>query len=135
MRDSVKRDSETGRVCTSATGERVFDQGKQQMLGTVDGNVRGMNMRVAQVKKSLTSVYDTCAAGHRVVFDFDSNKRDLSHAENKLTGERTYLKLPSRVWELEVKIIPKAETEDIQTKMQEQSVEELCPFEEQVLWP
>ena len=63
----TEKDSETGRVCTSATGERVFDQGKQQILGTVDGKVRGLNMRVAQVKKSLTSVRDTCAAGHRVV--------------------------------------------------------------------
>ena len=99
----VERDSETGRVYTSATGERVFDHEKQKILGTVDGTVRGLNMRVAQVQKSLTSVYDVCAAGHRVVFDFDSNKRDLSHAENKLTGERTYFKLRNCVWELESK--------------------------------
>ena len=32
----VERDSESGRVYTSATGERVFDQVKQQFLGTVD---------------------------------------------------------------------------------------------------
>ena len=69
---SVKRDSETGRVYTSATGERVFDQEKQQILGTVDGKVRGLNMRVAHVKKSLTSVCDMYADGHRVVFDFDT---------------------------------------------------------------
>ena len=131
----VERASETGRVYTSATGERVFDQGRQQILGIVDGTVSGLNMRVTQVKKSLTSVYDMCAAGHRVVFDFDNNKRDLSHAENKLTGERTFFKLRDRVWELEVKIIPKAEHEDILTKMQEQDVEELCPFEEQVFLP
>ena len=126
----VERDSETGRVClcVSATGERVFDEEKQQILGTVDGKVRGWNMRAAKVKKSLTSVYDMCAAGHRVVFDFDSN-RDPSHAENKLTGKRTFFKLRNRVWELEVKIIPKAETKDMLTKMQEQNVEELCPFE------
>ena len=105
-----------------------------ESLGTVDGKVRGLNMRVAQVK-SLTSVYDMCSAGHRVVFDFDSNKRDLGHAENKLTGERTYFKLRNRVWELEVKIIPRPEKEDILTKMQQQNVEELCLFEEQVLWP
>ena len=73
--------------------------------GTVDGKVRGLNMRVAPVKKSLTSVYDMFAAGHRVVFDFDDNTRDLSHAENKLTGERTFFKLRNRVWEFEVKII------------------------------
>ena len=92
-------------------------------------------MRVAQVKKSLTSVYDMCAAGHRVVFDFDSHKRDLSHAENNLAGERTNFKLRNRVWELDVKIMPRTETEDILNKMQEQNVEELGLFEEQVLWP
>ena len=35
----IERDSETGRVYTSPTGERVFDQRKQQILGTVDGKV------------------------------------------------------------------------------------------------
>ena len=104
----------------------MFDQEKLQILETVDGKVRGLDMRVAQVKKSLTSVYDTWAAGHRVVIDFDSNRRD--HAENKLTGERTYFKLRNRVWELEVKIIPKAETEDILTKMQEQKCRGVVSF-------
>ena len=71
----VERDSETGRVYTSATGEREPDQGEQQILVTVDGKVRGLNMRVAHVRKSLTSVYYMCAAGRRVVFDFDSRTR------------------------------------------------------------
>ena len=120
----VESDSETGRVNTS--GERVFDQGRQQMLGTVDGKVRGLNM----LEESLTSESDMCAAGHRVVFDFDNNKRNLSRAENKLTGERTHFKLRNRVWEFEVKTIPKPKTEDILTH----NVEELCPLEGQVLW-
>ena len=38
-----------------------------------------------------------CAAGHRVVLDFDSNNNDVSHAENKLTGEKTYFSAKSRV--------------------------------------
>ena len=42
----VEKDSEIGHVYTSATGEGVFDQGKQQILGTVDGKVRGLSMRV-----------------------------------------------------------------------------------------
>ena len=101
------------------------------MLGTVDGKVRSLSMLEAQVKKSLTSESDMCAAGHRVVFDFDNNKRNLSRAENKLTGERTHFKLRNRVWEFEVKTIPKPKTDDILTH----NVEELCPLEEQVLWP
>ena len=107
----VERDNETGHVCTSATTERA-----------VDSKLRSLNMRVAQVKKTLTSVYDMCATGHSVVFDFDSNKRDLSRAENKLTGERTYFKLRSRVWELEVKIILKAETEDKDARAERRGV-------------
>ena len=43
----VERNSETGRVYTSVFGERVFDQGKLQILGTVDRKVRDLNMRVA----------------------------------------------------------------------------------------
>ena len=89
-------------------------------------------MRVAQVRKSLTSVYDMCAAGHRVVFDFDSNNNDASHSENKLTGEKTDFKLRNRVWELEIAVFPKTETEEILTKMQKQDVEELCPVKGQV---
>ena len=72
-RHSVVRDSESGRVYKSATGERVMDQEQQQILGTVDGKVRGLHMRVAQARNSLTCVSDMCAAGHRVVFDFDNN--------------------------------------------------------------
>ena len=53
----------------------------------------------------------------------------------QLTSERTYFKLRNRVWELEIKNIMKAQTEEILTNMQGQDVEELCPFEEQVFWP
>ena len=60
----------------------------------------------ASQEESHERVRHMCPAGHRVVFDYDSNKRDLSHAENKLTGERTYFKFQNRAWELEVKIIP-----------------------------
>ena len=84
---TVERDSETGRVYTSATGERVFDQGKQQILGTVGGRVRGLKMRLAQVKNSLTSVCDMCAVGHRVVFDFD--REDLLQVAKPCVGARS----------------------------------------------
>ena len=47
------------RVYTSASGEHVIDQGQQQILGTVVDKVRGLRMRVAQVRKSLTSVHAT----------------------------------------------------------------------------
>ena len=73
----VMRDSETGRVDTPATGERVLDHGRHCILDTVDVKVRGLNIRLAQVRKSLTSVYDMCAAGHHVVFDFDNDKNDV----------------------------------------------------------
>ena len=131
----VIQDNETGRVYTSATGERVYDQGKQQILRTVSGKVRGLNMRVAKVKKSLTSVYDLCAAGPRVTFDLGKDGTDRSSAENEDSGEKTYFNLRNRVWELEAKLIPKGETEDVLENMRTQQAGELCPFEGQVLWP
>ena len=76
-----------------------------------------------------------CAAGHRVLFDVDSDKRDLSHAENKLTGERTYFKFRmSSVSAFSMMLTSSSHTR-FHTKMQEQNVEELCPFQGQVLWP
>ena len=56
-------------------------------------------------------MYDMCSAGHRVVFDMPLHGADLSRAENKGRTETTTLKLRNRVWESEVKMIPKAETE------------------------
>ena len=101
---------ETGRIYMSATGQRVRDDGKLR-LGTVDGKTRGLNMRVVGSRKSLTSVYDMCSAGHRVVFDMPLHGADLSSAENKGRTETTTLKLRNRVWKFELKMIPKAETE------------------------
>ena len=91
----------------------MIDQGQQQIFGAVDSKVRGLHMRAAQVENSVTSVDDICAAGHRVVFDFDSNNNDVCHAENKLTGVKTYFKLRNCVWELETTFIPMSETEKI----------------------
>ena len=39
-------------------GERVKNEGKQQILGSLDGQTRDLNIRVARVRKSLTKVYD-----------------------------------------------------------------------------
>ena len=47
-------------------------------------------------EKSHQCLRHVCS-GHRDVFDFDSNNNDVSHAENKLTGEKTYFKLRNRV--------------------------------------
>ena len=46
--------------------------------------------------------------------------------------ERTCFKLRNRVWELEIAVMPKAETEEILTNMQKQDVGELCLVEGQV---
>ena len=90
----VEKDGETGRVFTSATEGCVLDHGRQQILGTVDIKVRGLN------RKSLISVYDMCG--------WASCRLGLRrHPENKLTGERTYFKFRNRAWELEIKVIRK----------------------------
>ena len=69
----ITQDMESGRIYVSATGERVRDEGKQQILGTVDGKIRGVDMRMAR-KKSHMSAHDMMA-GHRVVFDAADNAK------------------------------------------------------------
>ena len=96
----------------SATGDRVNDDGHQRILGTVDGRIRGLNMRVDRVRKSFMSVYDMCLAGHRAVFGVAEDGTDLSRAEKKQTGEKTTFKLRNHVWELEVKSTPTAQNRE-----------------------
>ena len=55
----------------------------RQILRTVDGQTRGLNMRVASVRKSVTSVYDVCLVGQRVVFHIAEDGTDLGRVENK----------------------------------------------------
>ena len=124
--------SETGRVYTSATGDRVFHRVKQQILGTVDGKVRGLTMRV---KSRVSRVCTTCVLPDIVSCSTSTATRGPESRRNQADWREDPLQVANRVWELEVKIIPKVEAEDILTKMQQQNVEELCLFEEQVLWP
>ena len=49
---------ETGRIHMSAMVERVQDNGNQQIMCAVDGEARGLNMRVARVRESRTRVRD-----------------------------------------------------------------------------
>ena len=69
------------------------------------------------------------------MFDLGEDGSDLRFAENKKTGEKTYFHLRNRVWEVEVKIMPRQETEEILEGLREQKMEELCPFDGQVLLP
>ena len=77
----VERVSETGRVYTS--GETA-DPGNSGRTGA-----RLEHASRASQEESHERVRHVCGRTC-VVFDFDSNKRHLGHAENKLTGERTH---------------------------------------------
>ena len=46
----------------------------------VRGDLRGVRVRIAKIKRPLMSVYDIYIAGHRVVFDRDEFGNDISHA-------------------------------------------------------
>ena len=79
-------------IYASATGDRVWDEGTQQILGTVDGKTRGLSMRMARARKCLASVFDMCLVRHRVVFDSAEDGADLLREENKEGGEKTTFK-------------------------------------------
>ena len=53
---------------------------------TAEGTKLGIDVQIAEVKKTLGSVRRICEAGNRVVFDEDG-----SYVENKSSGEKTAL--------------------------------------------
>ena len=77
--------------------------GKQQILGRNYGRQSRRiehTSRASQEELHEPVRHVCCWTSCRVrllVFNFESNKRGLSHAENKLIGERTYFKLRNRV--------------------------------------
>ena len=96
----------------------------------------------------MLSVYDMCKAGQMVVFDFDSDGNDRSHSIHKATDEKTKFQLRNKVWELDMEVEPHDLAKKIATKIlddqkqqskkvQEEAarLQDLCPFEGQVLWP
>ena len=124
----VMRDSQTGRVYTSATGDHVIDSGQQQILGTVDGLAHACGPSSKESHQCLRHVCSWTSSRFRLRLQ---QQRFGPCGKQFDWRERTCFKLRNRVWELEIAVMPKAETEEILTKMQKQDVGELCPVEEQ----
>ena len=78
-------ESEVGIGYTSACGTTIPDQGlKQFIIRTKEAGVSRMNMRVADVTKSLLSVEEMMHKNHRIVFDLPN-----AYIENKNTSKQT----------------------------------------------
>lgn len=77
--------SRYGRYYTAANGTRIAIHGMKKVQGyTEEGTRVGMEVQIADVKKTLASVARMCEAGNRVVFDSQG-----SYVEHKASGKRT----------------------------------------------
>jgi hypothetical protein len=79
--------SRQGKFYRAANDTKIAIHGKKTICGyTAEGTKIGIDVQIADVKKTLGSVRRICEAGNRVVFD-----EDESYVENKSTGEKTAL--------------------------------------------
>jgi hypothetical protein len=79
--------SKQGKYYRAANDTKIAIHGKKNICGyTAEGTKIGIDVQIADVKKTLGSVRRICEAGNRVVFDEDG-----SYVENKSSGERTAL--------------------------------------------
>ena len=80
--------SRRGTVYEVANGVQIPNLGEKKFVAyTEEGSMRSLTAQVCEVNKPLLSVCKVIAGGSRVVFD-----QDGSYIENKVTGERTWLK-------------------------------------------
>ena len=121
----------------------MVDEGEKRLLCRTNGVIRGLKGRSMKVKRTLVAVYDMCKAGHRVVFDLDEPG---SYAEHKMTGERQPFILRGRTWDMDLELVPFADTKAAYAEMREALPQKpLCLFQRQVeeeaqktasiLWP
>ena len=67
---------------------RVQRLGERKFLGfTEEGGQRGITAQICAVNKTLMSVSKVAAQGNRVILDDDG-----SYIEDKVSGERTWMK-------------------------------------------
>jgi hypothetical protein len=95
---------------TTADGTEVYNEGQKQLLMcTPDGrSSRKMTFQVAAVNKALGSVSQIVDSNHRVTFDCDEYGRDISHIENKNSGEKMWLRRVNGVYVLDMLVAPPA---------------------------
>ena len=106
-----------GKGYYSASGESIPDLGRRRLV-------------VTTVRRALISVYDMCMAGHRVVFDIGDGV-DMSYVLHKKTGQKIKPVLRSRTWDLDVEVVPYAESTVVLEKIAKESSGQLAPFQRQ----
>ncbi len=114
----------------SASGEAILDHGRRRLVVTKAGSVKAVRARVTKVRRALISVYDMCLAGHRVVFDIEDGV-DMSCVLHKKTGQKIKPVLRSRTWDLDVEVVPCAESTVVLEKIAKESSGQLAPFQRQ----
>ena len=81
-----------------ASGHRIPNEGEKKLTAvTEEGTSKKMVLQVCDVNQGLLSVSKATAAGNRVIFDDDG-----SYIENKVSGERTWLKKQNGMYMLKL---------------------------------
>jgi hypothetical protein len=94
--------SQNGVFYTAANGETIDNEGEKTLtMATKDWQTRQMTFQVADVSKALGSVSKICSNGNRCVFDDEG-----SYIQNKLSGEKLWMRQQDRVYVLDVDIAP-----------------------------
>ena len=119
-----------GKGYYSASGEAIPDLGLRRLVVTTAGSVKAVRARVTKVRRALISVYDMCRTGHRVVFDMEDGV-DMSYVVHKKTGQTIKPVLRSRTWDLDVEVVPYAESTVVLEKIAKESSGQLAPFQRQ----
>ena len=96
-------DDTCGTEYRSATGAKIRDLGQKRLLFRHGGALKGVKGRSMDVKKMLVSVYDLCATGHKVIFEFG---QEGSYALHRESGEVTKFDLIGKTWELAMDLVP-----------------------------
>ena len=99
-------DTLAGRSYKVASGAEIKDEGCRTVVAINNSALRGAQGRIANVHKNLTAVYDMMQAGHRIVFDLDSEGNDISHALHKESKMETPFIPTGRTWEMELEVVP-----------------------------
>ena len=113
-----------------ASGEAIPDLGQRRLVVTTASCVKGVRVRVTKVRRALMSVYDMCSVGHRVVFDIGDGV-DMSYVLHKKTGQTIKPELRNRTWDLDVQVVPYAESTALLEKIVGERNGQLCPFQRQ----
>ena len=109
--DYPLEDTKTGTSYKAANGQKIVDEGRRSLVGTINGSsaVKGARFRVAKTSRCLMSVSEMVDQGKRVVFDADENGRDISYVMDKTTGEVLSISRNKRVYEFDFTVLPFAQ--------------------------